>query len=113
MFRKTDMPRRFSESRTNSQSTTNDSSQGGFWAENKSDVDQVRGSVFFKWISSLVEHNRPLKETMMTHLINENAARLIEFLKRVFGAKEINRLTGANSRVLHVEMKVGDSIVMI
>jgi hypothetical protein len=44
-------------------------------------------------------------------LINEDAARLIEFLNRVFEAKEINRLAGPDGRVLHAEMKIGDSIV--
>ena len=51
--------------------------------------------------------------TVMPHLINEDASRLIEFLQRVFDAQEINRLAGPDGRVLHAELKIGDSIVMI
>lgn len=51
--------------------------------------------------------------TVMPHLVNENASRLIEFLKRVFDAYEINRLTGPDGRIIHAEMKIGDSLVMI
>lgn len=51
--------------------------------------------------------------TVVPYLINEDASRLIEFLKRVFDAQEINRLAGPDGRVLHAEMKIGDSIVMI
>jgi PhnB protein len=47
------------------------------------------------------------------HLINENAARLIEFLKQVFDAEEINRLSGPNGRLLHAELKIGDSMIII
>ena len=49
----------------------------------------------------------------MAQVINENAAGLIEFLTRVFDAKEISRSSGADGRVLHAEMKIGASTVMI
>lgn len=47
------------------------------------------------------------------HLINENASRLIEFLKQAFDAQELNRLSGPDGRVLHAEMQIGDSMLMI
>lgn len=59
---------------------------------------------------------KPIPEgyhTVMPHLISDDASRLIEFLKRVFDAEEINRLAGPDGRVLHAELKIGDSIVMI
>jgi PhnB protein len=51
--------------------------------------------------------------TVTPHLINENASRLIEFLKLAFDAEEINRLSGPDGRVMHAELKIGDSIIMI
>ena len=47
------------------------------------------------------------------HLINEDASRVIEFIKRAFGAQEITRLAGPDGRVMHAELRIGDSMVMI
>jgi uncharacterized glyoxalase superfamily protein PhnB len=47
------------------------------------------------------------------HLINENASRLMEFLKQAFDATEINRMADPDGRVMHAEMRIGDSMVMI
>ena len=47
------------------------------------------------------------------YLINENASRLIEFLKLVFDAEETNRLSGPDGRVMHAELRIGDSMVMV
>lgn len=47
------------------------------------------------------------------HLINENATRVIEFLKRAFDAEEINRLSAPDGRLVHAEIKIGDSMIMI
>ena len=47
------------------------------------------------------------------HLINENASRLIEFLKQAFDAQELNRMSGPDGRVLRAEMQIGDSMLMI
>src|SRR5512139_3019518 len=41
------------------------------------------------------------------------AARLIDFLKAAFGATELSRLSAENGTVMHAEMKIGDSIVML
>lgn len=51
--------------------------------------------------------------TVTPYLINENASRLIEFLKLVFDAEETNRLSGPDGRVMHAELKIGDSMVMM
>ncbi len=51
--------------------------------------------------------------TVTPYLINENASRLIEFLKLVFDAEEINRLSGPDGRVMHADLKIGDSMVMV
>jgi PhnB protein len=41
------------------------------------------------------------------------ASRLIEFLKAAFGATELMRIPGPDGGVMHAELKIGDSIVMI
>jgi len=47
------------------------------------------------------------------YLINENASRLIEFLKLVFDAEETNRLSGPDGRVMHAELRIGNSMIMV
>lgn len=59
---------------------------------------------------------KPIPEgyhSVTPHLINENASRLIEFLKQAFDAQELNRLSGPDGRVLHAEIQIGDSRLMI
>jgi len=51
--------------------------------------------------------------TVTPHLVNENVSRLIEFLKRAFDAQEVHRLAGPDGRVMHAELRIGDSMVMI
>jgi PhnB protein len=41
------------------------------------------------------------------------AAEAIGYYKKVFGAQEINRLDWPDGRVMHAELKIGDSIVML
>lgn len=41
------------------------------------------------------------------------AARAIEWYKKVFEATETNRLTDANGTIQHAELRVGDSIFML
>lgn len=43
----------------------------------------------------------------------EGAPRLIDFLKQVFNAEEEERYTGPDGRVIHAEVRIGDSIVML
>jgi PhnB protein len=41
------------------------------------------------------------------------AANAIDFYKRAFGASEIMRMLGPNGRIMHAELRIGDSIVML
>ena len=43
----------------------------------------------------------------------KNAARAIEFYKSVFGATEVMRMPGAEGKIMHAELKIGDSIIFI
>jgi PhnB protein len=42
-----------------------------------------------------------------------NAAGAIDFYKSVFGATEIMRMPGSDGRIMHAELRLGDSIVML
>jgi PhnB protein len=46
-------------------------------------------------------------------IVVRGAAQAIEFYKKAFGAKELSRMDGPAGKVLHAEIKIGDSIVML
>jgi PhnB protein len=47
------------------------------------------------------------------YLFVRGAASAIDFYKSVFRATEIIRMVGINGRIMHAELKIGDSIVML
>lgn len=47
------------------------------------------------------------------YLIVKGAARAIDFYKQAFGATEIMRFPGPNNTVMHAEIRIGDSVVML
>lgn len=47
------------------------------------------------------------------YLIITNAAQAIEFYKKAFGATELTRLTTPDGKLMHAEIKIGDSPIMI
>ncbi|MCA9120328.1 MAG: VOC family protein [Planctomycetaceae bacterium] len=47
------------------------------------------------------------------YLITHDAAAAIEFYKKAFGATELMRLPGPGGKVMHAEIKIGDSPVML
>jgi PhnB protein len=51
--------------------------------------------------------------TVTPHLITADASRVIEFLQQVFGAVERYRLSGPKGRILHAELYMGDSVIMV
>jgi PhnB protein len=51
--------------------------------------------------------------TLTPHLIVQGAPKLLDFLKQAFDAKEKYSLTGPNGAIMHAEVKIGDSMVMI
>ncbi len=59
---------------------------------------------------------RPMPEgfhTVTPFLSVKGIAGLIEFLKTVFGATELMRFLHSDGTVMHAEVKIGDSIVMM
>ncbi|MFY4730039.1 VOC family protein [Nitrospira sp. BLG_2] len=51
--------------------------------------------------------------TVTPVLTVHGAAKLIDFLKQAFDAKETFRLPGPDGAVIHAEVKIGDSMIML
>ncbi len=51
--------------------------------------------------------------TLMPYLAVEDASAAIDFYQRAFGAKERARMAGPGGSVMHAELEIGDSIVML
>ena len=47
------------------------------------------------------------------YLVVPGVARLIEFLKQAFEAKEMHRSTRPDGTVMHAQVRIGDSVVMM
>jgi len=47
------------------------------------------------------------------YLMIGGAARLIDFLKQAFDATETERFSGPDGSIMHAEVKIGDSVVML
>ncbi len=47
------------------------------------------------------------------HLVCEGAAVAIEFYKKAFGAIEHGRMPGPNGKLMHAQIQIGDSYVML
>src|SRR6266851_5485619 len=66
---------------------------------------------------SLMSANvRPIPEgyhSITPQLTCRDAARAIDFYKEALGAKEIMRLAGPGGRVMHAELQIGDSRIML
>jgi len=43
----------------------------------------------------------------------KDVAQLIDFAKRAFGAKEVSRLEKSDGSIMHAEIRIGDSIIML
>ncbi len=46
-------------------------------------------------------------------LVVDGAAKLVDFLKTVFAAEEVLRMRGPGDTIMHAEVRIGDSIVML
>jgi PhnB protein len=47
------------------------------------------------------------------YLYIKGAAKAIDYYKDVFGAKERVRMPGPNGRIMHAELQIGDSMIML
>jgi uncharacterized glyoxalase superfamily protein PhnB len=51
--------------------------------------------------------------TVTPSIIVRNAAEAIEFYRRALGAEEVSRMAGPDGKIMHAEIRIGDSIVML
>src|SRR5438094_580439 len=51
--------------------------------------------------------------TVTPHLILDNAAQAIEWYKKGLGAEELSRAVGPDGKIMHAELKIGDSRIML
>lgn len=59
---------------------------------------------------------KPIPEgyhTITPFLTVQGADKLIDFMKQIFAATEIERMTNPDGTVKHAEVRIGDSVVMI
>jgi PhnB protein len=59
---------------------------------------------------------KPIPEglhSLTPHLICAGAAEAIEFYKKAFGAVELTRLAGPQGKLMHAQIKIGDSTIML
>jgi PhnB protein len=51
--------------------------------------------------------------TVTPQLILDNAAQAIDWYKKALGAEEVSRATGPDGRILHADLKIGNSHIMV
>lgn len=51
--------------------------------------------------------------TVTPYLLTKGADKIIDFTKRVFDAEEISRMDHPDGSVMHAQVRIGDSIVML
>jgi PhnB protein len=51
--------------------------------------------------------------TVSPYLVVDGAARTLEFLAKVFGAEELRRFTDDEGGVLHAEVRIDDTVLML
>ena len=51
--------------------------------------------------------------TLTPHLILDNAAAALDWYQKALGAEELSRAMGPDGKVMHAEIKIGDSIIML
>jgi PhnB protein len=59
---------------------------------------------------------KPIPEGMRTvtpHLVCDGAADAIEFYKKAFDAADNGRMPGPDGRIMHAQIRIGDSVVML
>jgi PhnB protein len=59
---------------------------------------------------------KPIPEgyhSVTPYLVVPRAGRLIEFLKEAFKAEEVERMSQPDGTVMHAEVRIGDSIIMM
>lgn len=53
------------------------------------------------------------RSSVIPHIMVDGAGQAIEFYERAFGARELVRIADADGRILHAEITIGGSLVML
>lgn len=59
---------------------------------------------------------KPIPEgfhTVTPALVVRDAAKAIDFYKRALGAQELVRMPGPDGKIMHAELKIGDSVIFL
>jgi PhnB protein len=59
---------------------------------------------------------KPIPEgyhTVQPYLIVKGASQALDFYKKAFGAEELVRMPGPDGSIMHAEIRIGDSVVML
>ena len=59
---------------------------------------------------------KPIPDGMRTvtpHLVCAGAAEAIEFYRKAFGAEEVMRLPGPDGKLMHAQIRIGDSAILL
>jgi len=64
-------------------------------------------------MSAKISHIPAGYHTATPYLILSGAGRALEFYRQAFGATEVMRLAGPGDRVMHAEIQIGDSRIML
>jgi len=51
--------------------------------------------------------------TVTPHLVLDNAAQALDWYKKALGAEEVNRAVGPDGKIMHAELRIGDSRIMM
>jgi uncharacterized glyoxalase superfamily protein PhnB len=51
--------------------------------------------------------------TVTPYIVVKGADKAIEFYKRAFGAEETVRMPGPDGKIMHAEIRIGDSVMML
>src|SRR5262245_52089039 len=51
--------------------------------------------------------------TVTPQLTLDNAAQAIDWYKKALGAEEVTRAVGPDGKIMHAEIRIGDSLIMV
>jgi PhnB protein len=55
----------------------------------------------------------PGHRTVTPQLIMDNAAKALDWYKKALGAEEVARAIGPDGKIMHAEIRIGDSLIML
>jgi PhnB protein len=59
---------------------------------------------------------RPIPDgyhTITPFIVAHDTAKLVDFIQKAFGAEEIERMAAPDGTVMHAELRIGDSMIML